>query len=246
MGTDPVHQIPRSAPVPEARPNEDAPRALGTKALLDQVVDAGYVGTAWVELQRRLIEYALDDLKRSLASGTIVRRCAAAGYGLRRERELQNHPFPEDIAAEAVEACVNRLKDSILLPGAWDPGHGTSLEAFFVACCLPDLANAYRRYSRRIGRGDLSLDALLDEGSPRLQIVATDPDSDPAEIVSLRDLIQRTTAPWPVDDQRAIALEAAGWSRAEIAAFLGISLGALDKRVSRARKRVQDNRRNLQ
>ena len=246
MGAEAIHETPPDPEAAERPSSEAALRALGTPALLDQVVDAGYVGATWIELQRRLIEHALDDLTRSLGEGSIVRRCAAAGYGLRRVRELQSHPFPEEIAAEATEACLHRFRDNILVPGVWDPGQGTRLEVFFVACCLPDVANAYRRYSRWIARGDLSLDVLLDDGNPRLQIVAADPRAAPAEVVMARDLILRTIAPWPIDDQTAVILEAAGWSRAEIADFLEISRGALDTRLSRARKRVQDNRRSPQ
>ena len=53
-----------------------APRlaSISTAALLDLVIAAGYEGSSWEALNRRLIPYALSDLARSIANGTIHSR----------------------------------------------------------------------------------------------------------------------------------------------------------------------------
>src|SRR2546423_1011232 len=75
---------------------------MATADLLDLVVEAGYAGPAWDELQRRLVVRAFPDLELSIATGTIYRRCARAGVRLHRRAELQENPSPAEIAAEAV------------------------------------------------------------------------------------------------------------------------------------------------
>jgi hypothetical protein len=113
-------------------------RDLLTRELLDAAVETAYAGEAWRELQRRLVERAFPDLERSISTGTIYDRCARAGVRIKRRDELQRHPYPEDIAAEAVEECLLRFRTSVLPAGEWDPGRGVSLEDFFCSCCLPD------------------------------------------------------------------------------------------------------------
>src|SRR5205823_10503486 len=102
------------------RPTSPLPRRsasisdLPTLELLDAVVATGYSGDAWNELARRLVGRALPDLQRSISTGTIYGRCARAGFGIRRREELQRHPFPEDVAAEAVEDCLERFRTRAL------------------------------------------------------------------------------------------------------------------------------------
>lgn len=215
---------------------------LTTRSLLDVVAEQHYAGPAWDELVRCLVRYALADLTKALRDGSIVRRCSRAGCGILRRPALQRDPFPEEIAAEAVEACLARLKEKILLPGTWDPTRGLSFESYFTACCLPDVANAYRRPLRTSLRGGISLDALLDEPSPRFTLLTTDTTEDPAEIVSARELIVDTLRPLGRDDQKALLMEASGWSRAEIATLLEVAPNTLDQRIRRARKKLATSR----
>ncbi len=230
----------------EAIPSKTMLRSSSTSALLDLVVDQNYTGPAWDELIRRLVSYAHQDLSAAIRNGRIITRCRKAGYGLKRNFALQHDPYPEEIAAEAVEACLRRLKEKILLPGAWDPTVGVSLEVFFTECCLPDVANAYRRPLRRMSHGEMSLDSLLDEYSPRFSLVVADATVDPEEIVTARDLIVQTLKPLGLDDRRALVLEGYGWSRADIAILLDILPNTPDARLSRARRRLLENRRRSQ
>jgi hypothetical protein len=122
---------------------------LSTPVLLDRVVNDGYGGAAWCELQARVASFALDDLTASLTDGSIVARCAAIGYRVRREYALQREPIPNEIASEAVTRGLARLRDRILIPGSWDPARGRSFEEFFTLCCLGDVVNVYRVYLRK-------------------------------------------------------------------------------------------------
>jgi len=214
-------------------------RDLPTADLLDVVVRTGYQGSPWYELQRRLIDRALPDLRTAIQSGCIFQLSSKAGYGIRPVPALQRDPFPEEIAAETVEECLLRFKTKILPSGEWDPGRGVTLEDFFAVCCLSDLANTWRRYVRHLPTSEVSLDDLLDSDNPRLQVVVADASADPAEIVTLRDLIAQTLAPLNSEDRRSFILLEAGWSRAEIAQELGIRPNTLDARLSRSRKLIE-------
>jgi hypothetical protein len=212
---------------------------LPTEVLLDRVVDEGYQGSAWRELQARIASHTLDDLTTSLATGSIVARCAALGYRLQRDRSLQREPLPNEIASEAVSRGLGRLKEKILIPGAWDPHRGQSLEDFFTVCCLSDVVNVYRWHQRR-RRREASLDRLVDEGDLRLAKAMNGPEPDPAIVVGWRQLLTETLESLQPDDRQALVLEANGWSRAEIAEMLDLLGNTLDARISRARRRLGD------
>ena len=209
---------------------------LPTRELLDAAVEAAYAGEAWRELQRRLVERAFPDLERSISAGTIYGRCTRAGVRIKRRDELQRHPYPEDIAAEAVEECLMRFRTSVLPSGGWDPEKGISLEDFFCSCCLPDIANRWRWYLRRLPDRMVPLDELDESTGPQLLAFPLGPMPDPAEVIEIRDLVAQAMKPLSEDDQATFVLLADGWSPEEIARIHGINRNTLDARISRARK----------
>lgn len=211
-------------------------RDLPMRELLDAAVETAYAGEAWRELQRRLVERAFPDLERSISTGTIYGRCTRAGVRIKRHDELQRHPYPEDIAAEAVEECLMRFRTSVLPAGEWDPGRGVSLEDFFCFCCLPDLANRWRWHLRHLPDGRVSLDELDESAEPQLLAFPLGQAPDPADGIEIRDLVAQAMKPLSQDDQATFVLLADGWSPGEIARIHGINRNTLDARISRARK----------
>jgi DNA-directed RNA polymerase specialized sigma24 family protein len=205
---------------------------METVELLDVVVGDGYVGAAWEELQRRLVVQAFPDLERAIRGGAIYSRCARAGVRIPRRAELQRHPYPEDIAAEAVEDCLDRFRTRVLPEGQWDPDQRTSLEDFFVACCLPNVANRWRWHLRRLPEYSVPFNV---GGEEQVLALHVRPTADPGETVEDRDLVAEALAPMAPVDQTTFVLLAAGWSPEEIARALGIERGALYARMSRAR-----------
>lgn len=222
-------------PTPVPLPSLSA-RNLPTRELLDAAVEAAYAGEAWRELERRLVEQAFPDLERSISAGTIYGRCARAGVRIKQRDELQRHPYPEDIAAEAVEECLMRFRTNVLPAGEWDPEKGMSLEDFFCSCCLPDIANRWRWHLRRLPDRMVPLDELDESAEPRLLALPLGPASDPAEVIEIRDLVAQAMRPLSQDDQAAFVLLDDGWSPEEIARMHGINRNTLDARISRARK----------
>lgn len=207
--------------------------------LLDAVVASGYEGHPWEELARRLARPALHDLRRSVETGTIYGRCRRAGFSIPQRAELQRHPFPEDIAGEAVGKCLERFKTQVLPRGEWDHGLGVSLETFFTSCCLADIANVWRAQLRQLPRYAIELDALDEPGQVGVLALAADSPADPARVVECRDLINRAFMQINEQDKTTFVLEEQGWSKAEISRYLGIKRAALDTRISRARKAIQ-------
>jgi hypothetical protein len=223
-----------AAPVPPPTPLASAAgiRAMATVELLDVVVSGGYAGPAWQELARRLVSRAFPDLERAIGSGAIYGRCARVGVRIPRRVALQSHPYPEDIAAEAVEDCLDRFRTRVLPEGQWDPDQGSILEDFFAACCLLDVANRWRWHLRRLPDYSVPLE-VVGEGQILTLPVGLAPD--PAETVENRDLVSVALAPMAPADQIAFTLLADGWSPEEIARSLSIERGALYARMSRAR-----------
>lgn len=202
----------------------------------------GYTGHAWDELARRLAARALPDLERSIRTGTIFARCRRAGVGICPRWELQRPPLSQDVAAEAVEQCLEPFKTHVLPSGDWDPEQGTDLEDFFTVCCLPDLANRWRWHLRQFAPSAVELDAFNEVEQAGVLAQAIDPPPDPADIVELRDQVSRLTAAMGPGDRTAFALADEGWTPVEIAQVLGVSRSTLDTRMSRARKAARARR----
>lgn len=182
---------------------------------------------------------AFSDLEGAIESGAIYLRCARAGLGIPRRTELQAHPYASDIAAEAIEACLDRFRTKVLPEGQWDPARGTSLEDFFTSCCLSDLANRWQWYFRRLPRRSISLNIVDNEEILRLPV---DEAANPATAIEDRDLLIRTLAPMAEVDQKIFALLADGWSAEEIAQSVGTTRDALYARISRARTAARTRR----
>ncbi len=237
-----VKGIPEAAievPLPSPTVTMAAAVGMGTADLLDAVVEAGYTGPAWGELQRRLVVRAFPDLERAITTGTIYRRCAHAGVRIQRRADLQIHPYPEDIAAEAVEDCLRRFRNTVLPGGQWDPAQGVSLEDFFCVCCLPDLANRWRWHLRHLPEASLPLEAVRED---QILMLPVEPVGDPADTFEHREVVAQTLAPMKPADQSAFVLLAAGWTPEEIARTLGITRNTFDARISRARKTARARR----
>jgi hypothetical protein len=209
---------------------------LPTRDLLDAVVESGYAGHPWDELAHRLVRRALPDLERSIRTGTIYQRCRKAGVAISQRQALQRHPIAQDIAAEAVEDCLERFRAHALPGGEWDPGRGTSLEDFFAVCCLPHVANRWRWHLRSLPPCAIELDALDEPGQAGVLTLVVDPPIDPVAVIEARDLLTRTLASMSPNDRMSVVLTELGWSRVEIAQMLGVARNTLDARISRARK----------
>lgn len=232
---EPAAAIPVSAtPAPAV-----GPVAMATAELLEKVIRDGYSGMAWDELARRMVRRALPDLERAIRSGGIYRRCTRAGAPIPRHPGLQSATYPQDIAAEAVENCLERFRTRLLPQGQWDPGRGLSLEDYFCACCLPDLANRWRWHLRRLREVAFALDAEMPGTIMQLR---SDPSMEPAAVVEQRALVAEALLPMPERDQMAFVMLAAGWSPAEVAQVAGMARNTLEVRISRARKAARARR----
>lgn len=203
---------------------------------------SGYTGHPWDELARRLVGRALPDLEQSIRTGTIYSRCRRARLGIARRAELQRSPIAGDIAAQAIEDCLERFKAQVLPAGEWDPERGSTLEDFFAACCLPHVANWWRWHLRQLFPAAVELDALDEPSQAGVLALVADHSPDPAGVVELRDLLDRILASASSQDRMSFVLRDQGWSPAEIARVLGIDRNALDARMSRARKAARARR----
>jgi len=232
--------VPAADLYPSLRPRDVA--NLPTRELLEAVVESGYTGHQWDELARRLVARALPDLEQSIRTGTIYRRCRRAGLGIARRQQLQRRPLAQDIAAEAVEDCLERFKVQVLPAGEWDPGRGATLEDFFAVCCLPHVANRWRWHLHQLPPRAVELDALDEAGQASVLALVVDPPSDPVAMIELRELLTRTLAPASPRDRVSFVLREQGWSPAEIARMLGIDRNTLDARMSMARRAARARR----
>ena len=91
---------------------------LPPHVLLELVVESGYAGNPWEKLARRLVTRALPDLEQSIRTGSIYQRRRRARLGIPQRPELQRRPLAQDIAAEAVDDCLERFEVQVLTAAA--------------------------------------------------------------------------------------------------------------------------------
>lgn len=211
-----------------------APTRLSTPRLIDRAMQDQWAGAAWHELSNRVARAVIPVVTRAAANGTLVARCRAFGYGLRSDPRIQQHPAPDEIGIETAAAFVARLREDILLPGAWDPSEGVPFEVFCAAAAFRDAANVYRRWSRYLARVEAPSGQLKDE----VTVLFSVPTQDPADACCQRESIREAVASLPLGARHEVLLDALGFGRAELARMTGISRSTLNARLARARRRL--------
>lgn len=153
-----------------------------------------------------------------------------------RSSEAERDALAVDVIAAAVDAFHRRA----LLERKWSPTGGASLRTWFIGTCALNFPRAYRRWSSnrvdRLARVALSHDLDLDMVGTRVAAWVPDPATvvvDRDDLRAIVDLAQPTT-------RLILGMIMEGWSHAEIAAELELTVKAVEGRIYRLRQRVRE------
>jgi hypothetical protein len=195
-------------------------RLAGDAELVEELRRDGFAGPQWDYFANELARYGLAVIRAWIRKGDIDGKCAEKGF--------HTTPLPPEmcsdevavgsIADETVAEALVAFRDDILARGVWDPDKGASLRTFFIGQCLLQYRNAASRWLRQ-QHDETPIDPhdqVLRTAIPGRAIPDVEDDvvrSMTVELI-LRGAVNERAA-------RALALDACGYSRAEIAADLG-------------------------
>lgn len=217
---------------------EQRDRLAGDAELVEALRRDGFAGPAWDYFANELARYGLAVIRKWIRTGQIDGKCA--------EKGLRTKPLPPQTAAdetavasiadETVAEALVVFRDNVLARGVWDPAKGASLNTFFIGQCLLRYRNAAARWLRQ-QHDEVPTDPhedLLRAATPGRAIPAVEDDvvrSMTAELI-LRGAANERAA-------RTLALDAYGYTHAEIAEDLGATEAAVAAILKRERERAR-------
>lgn len=201
-------------------------RLEGDKQLVLELMLNGYTGPAWRAFSHALVEYGLQVMRAWIATGRVFRECKSKGRGIQAGRAPIDDDEVLSLAGAVVAVALNAFRDSVLVPGKWDPGKGASLRTFFVGQCVLRFPNEYRRWKPQFEKVPVP---ILADGSGEYPVQR--PARAPA-VVALRQV-------WASmhdrsDVRKMLAMIEMGYSHEEVAQLLGVTKRSVDSKVYRA------------
>lgn len=213
-------------------------RLFADAELAQRLNTAGYTGRDWDYFVTELIKYGYAVLNSWMRSGLIWRRLAD-------QRGIRGLPTPPawewndeawgDLAHDTLVIAIEKFRDTVLIPGRWDPNRGASLKTYFIGQCLIRFPNVYRSWyvsteKRQFERpvdADEWLHARPAAGTPEDKVVQDD------QIArGLADLDDRTREVLVLLDQ--------DHTQTQVAEHLGISRKSVEMIVKHHRDRRRE------
>ncbi len=215
----------------ETHEAEALDRLAGDRQLLLDLHLHAYSGASWNQFATALAEYGYQVIRSWLRNGRIFAKCA-------EKRIVVTNAPPElslnagdrkELTYDTVGIAISRFRDKVLVPNKWDPMKGASLKTFFIGQCLFQFALLHREWLRQ--RRDVPV-------SPRTVITL-----EGESLQQLPDRLIQLKRAWanlqPTDPGFLRAADQLGFTQAESAERLGMSVRAFESSIYRRRKRVR-------
>lgn len=202
--------------------------------LRDRLMFSEYAGHDWEIFRSALAAYGVQVLVAWCITGKIFVECHKVSFTITRRQRTITPDDAMELAGETVAEALVFFRESVLIPGKWDPTKGASLKTFFVGACKLRFPGVYRRWEKE--RRPISTEETVDNVQD--QAASSRPDFPILllqELESIQDKIVR----------QGLILEAKGFTRAEIAEVLECNEKTIENRMLRyrdsSRKRLAPN-----
>jgi hypothetical protein len=227
--------------IPSSRPD---PRITADEVLVKALHKEGFEGPAWNCFAEDLARYSHPIIKTWILSSKIFLKCSEKGVKCtgppRGSRRVSNDDAAE-MANETIARALYNFRDKVLRPGKWSPQGGASLATMFITQCLFQFPNVYRHWLLEVER--VPIEQLTVDKLEELEYLK--PVGAHDTLIELRDEIAHALEHY-VKDKRVhygLILRGLGFSRAECAEMLGITVKALDSAVQRHWRNLIGKRR---
>lgn len=223
-------------------------RLAGDRELANALKEADYEGRDYDLFANEIAKYGWAVIRGWIYKGQIGAEVKKKGFGA-LEPEPRRGAMVEDAESLSDETIVRSLRafrETVLVPGRWDPARGASLRTFFVGQCLRQFSNVYRTWRRGelrtyVEPHDFDANHQLDEFEDG-PLVPTALGAD--ETAQVRDELRRVLG--KVTDERArMAFYLSihhGFTHAQIGEKLTMTGKAVESALARARKQINEGR----
>lgn len=220
------------------RREERLQRLEGDRDLAETLRAANFAGRDYDTFANEIAKYGLAVIRGWIYKG-MIRAKVQEKWGL-----LEPEPRPgamiedaDGLADETVVHALNAFRDTVLIPGKWDPQRGASLRTFFVGQCLLQFSNVYKSWCREQRRNyaqPVDLD-LVEDGIMGRQ----PPEADERAIIT--DQLRHAFGKIADERSRTVFyLNALGHSHRDIATKLSMTEKAVESVMGRVRRQIRD------
>ncbi|MFE5084441.1 sigma-70 RNA polymerase sigma factor region 4 domain-containing protein [Streptomyces mirabilis] len=192
------------------------------------------------ETRDRLWVYGFFTLKRMISDGEIFEKCAAKKRGLRPSlddlRTLQDSVEDRDaLAGDTLTSAMDQVNDTW---STWSPKRGATLETYFVGGLTLHFPSVFRRWQRN--RWRLVFVPAADAAPLALHAAGLFAHGDPGRQADLRAALEEVMRLAGPEVRAILARTVAGETQDEIAEHLESSRKAVEGRLYRFRRRLQE------
>jgi DNA-directed RNA polymerase specialized sigma24 family protein len=211
-------------------------RLVEDAELVDWLRRSNFTGRDYDLFATELARYGYAVAVAWIRQGAIFGKCRERGAGLPEPPPgtLSRPDVAEELANETVAKALNTFRNTVLIPGRWNPARGASLKTFFIGQCLIRFPNIYRAWLKT----ELHHDLLIDELAIFDRPARGGPPTDPAQLAVIRQELDTLIGDAPRGTRPMLELLLAGHTRAEVAAQLGVTENAVQKALAYYRKRL--------
>lgn len=193
----------------------------------------GFEGLPWQRFAEVLAAYGYQVMTAWIFTGQIytkLRERKLGGSDMIAPRRPLSHAQAEELAGLVLGEAIPKFRDQVLRRHRWDAAKGATLKTFFIGQCLLRFPTLYRRWRR---------EEFDDQALATGTIAERAAVEDPAGTVAARDLIHRESSRLPRTTAAVVTLESMGFAQAEIAELLQITEGAVESRLYRHRRTLE-------
>lgn len=214
------------------------------RRIVELLADENFEGPDYQKLAARLVQYGWPVIIKWTGTGEIFRKARLAGRPVPADMitTLWTPDDRREIATDSIIEGLKLFREYGLVRGRWRPDGGASLTTYFVGATIRTFRPVYKTWyrTRQIHQAELVTDVSHDTMPGEI------PDQralDPCSTAATHDAVARLL-PFVTDAQalEGLVLRAAGYTQAEAAERAGLTEKALERRLSRIRVKITENR----
>ncbi|MFC7820003.1 hypothetical protein ACFUTR_35970 [Streptomyces sp. NPDC057367] len=228
--------------VPDESAVERAARHARDAEVVEILRGQDFAGPLFEKFTGRLMEYAWPVLLDWTGTGEIFRQARRTGCPVPARLIIPQWSQDDryEVVADSVLDGLDTFRDNALAGGRWNPAKGAALTTYYVRACVFAFRKVYEAWSRQHTAARAAQTYTGLDGDPVLAL----PDqraADPCHTAVVHDTIDRVLPLLTTPELRvAVAWRGAGCTQEEAAELAGLSVKALEGRLTRVRTKVRE------
>ncbi|WP_406490309.1 hypothetical protein OHB06_52255 [Streptomyces sp. NBC_01604] len=228
--------------VPDESAAERAARRARDAEVVEILRGQDFVGPLFEKFAGRLMEYAWPVLLDWTGTGEIFRQARRVGCPVPARLIIPQWSQDDryEVVADSVLDGLDAFRDNALAGGRWNPAKGAALTTYYVGACVFAFRKVYEAWSKQYAAARAAQTYTGLDGDP---VVAL-PDqraADPCHTAVVHDTIDRVLPLLTAPELRvAVAWRGAGCTQEEAAELAGLSVKALEGRLTRVRTKARE------